>query len=451
MLSKFTLFCVVATAAAAGEPRRVVIVDIDGVRWDTFREVYLERRLPNFERILGSAADGAGFGSAAVFEDANTVLPTVTMAAQASIFTGVYPGKHGIPGNAWFDQASATVVDYMTPVSVSCVYGYEILMAGCGGGMANKQLESPTIYEIAGRAGKSSTVVFSQYYRGATWPVLPSLDDAMAFLGESGTSDPDYGAFDTRMMDHAIESLRAHGLPDVLTVYFSGTDSIGHAEGIAAQFFYFQNVADPQFGRLLDELESQDPDWMAHTLFVMTSDHGRTELQTHPEDENLADWIGHDLARVSGPSGARLVGNGGMAYVYMPSESQVMDAAYEIISDPMLEPLLESLLARASPGEGYHLVQRGRDLTRLLSLDQMLLNALDSIRTSDIILLLKEGHYFGNSGHGSEHGSIFPGDLGVPLILAQGGVVPMRSEATLSTTQVAATIAAYLGIPADGL
>src|SRR5689334_25170809 len=114
-MNKLALLAAMLAPALVAETKHVVIVDIDGVRRDTFERAYLEGRLPNFERVLGSSAGGTGFGSALVFENATTVFPTVTMAGQASIFTGAYPALHGISGNAWFDRATSRRIDYMTP------------------------------------------------------------------------------------------------------------------------------------------------------------------------------------------------------------------------------------------------------------------------------------------------------------------------------------------------
>lgn len=455
MLAQLAIALAVASLAlAADAPRivtdapRVVIIDIDGVRAQTFEQAYIERHLQNFERILGTVANGNAFQNAVVFEHATTVFPSVTMAAQASIFTGVYPGRHGIPGNAWFDRASAQLINYMTPTSMACVYSIDLLLAGCQGGMADNQLTSPTIYEFAARAGKTSTVVFNQYYKGATTAVLPSIEDAFGFLEGY---DIDYRAFDTRMMDRAVDSLAA-GLPDLLTVYFAGADGVAHQLGIASQLDYFQTVIDPQLGRLLNELERLDPEWRSHTLFVITSDHGRTDAEYHPEDRDLADRINADLEHFAGPSQAsELVTDGGMAYVYVPSGGDTMQIARELIGDPGLEAAVDSILVREDTPAGYRLVQRGHNVQRLPPEWQALVDNLAGNRTGDLVLILNAGHYFGNTGLGSEHGSIFQSDLGVPLILAEGSVIPLRSDKAASTTQIVATVASYLGIAVEGV
>src|ERR1039458_9224849 len=106
--------------------RRAVIIDVDGMRRDTFEQAFQDGRLPNFQRV---------FARALWFDNASSVLPTVTMAAQASIFTGTPPARHGVPGNQWFDRSEGRLIDYMSPGGLICVYGLTALGgAGCSGG-----------------------------------------------------------------------------------------------------------------------------------------------------------------------------------------------------------------------------------------------------------------------------------------------------------------------------
>ena len=96
-------FLLVSATLSAQPARRAVIVDVDGIRRDTFERVYRDGRLPNFQRI---------FARALWFDKASSVLPTVTMAAQASIFTGTQPARHGVPatsGSTGAQAASSTI------------------------------------------------------------------------------------------------------------------------------------------------------------------------------------------------------------------------------------------------------------------------------------------------------------------------------------------------------
>jgi hypothetical protein len=226
---------------------------------------------------------------------------------------------------------------------VSCVYGFTLLAGSeCRSGLANGHLLSPTLYEAATAAGLNSTVVFNQYWKGATHVVLPGLSDVLSFVENSSI---DYEAFDRRMTDRALEALQEHGLPAILTVYFAGTDGLGHAFGIAAQPRYLERVIDYHLGRLLDALEGLDPDWRANTLFVITADHGRTDAELHSEDLTLAADLRAALGRAGYDSDrVHVATNGGMAYIYLkagewselPATETVGAVARQLSEDPLL-------------------------------------------------------------------------------------------------------------------
>ena len=112
--------------SATAQPR-VVLVDVDGIRRDTFEAAYLSGKLPNLESILGEVREGKGFGSSLWFENATAVFPAITMAGQASLATGVAPSRHGIPGNQWFERNTNRVIDYFSSTGVPCVYGVLIV------------------------------------------------------------------------------------------------------------------------------------------------------------------------------------------------------------------------------------------------------------------------------------------------------------------------------------
>ncbi|MGA9625207.1 MAG: alkaline phosphatase family protein, partial [Bryobacteraceae bacterium] len=198
----------VSSAFSAQPARRAVIIDVDGIRRDTFEQLYRDGRLPNFQRV---------FARALWFDNASSVLPSVTMAAQASIFTGTQPARHGIPGNQWFDRSAGRLIDYMTPSGLTCVYALTLLGgARCSGGLANGHLLAPTIYEAAAQAGLTSAVYFSQYWKGAARAAPPTGTE---LLGSLAGNPVNWGAFDKQMAGRAVTELKARGLPPLLTVY----------------------------------------------------------------------------------------------------------------------------------------------------------------------------------------------------------------------------------------
>jgi hypothetical protein len=383
-------------------PRRAVLIDVDGVRRDTFEQAWHDGMLPQLVRI---------FAGAVWFDRAQTVVPSVTMAAQASIATGAPPARHGIPGNQWWDREQGRLYDYMNAAGISCVYGFSLLAGpACLTGLGNRHLEVPTLYQAAAAQGLDSVVAYNQYWKGASRPAAPTFAEARAFLPGNR---PDFRTFDTQMTGRVLAELHDHGLPAILVVYFAGADALAHSNGIAAQPAYFAEVIDPLVGRILGEMAALDPEWRAHTLFVLTSDHGRTDAVAYPEDPALQ----RDLEGAL-PAGAHVAQNGGVAFIYLDRP----------------DPGLPAALERKFP-------------TAIAAVRQR--NSGDAPRAGDLIVTLRPGHYFGNIGKGSDHGSASPDDLNVPLVLAAPGFPLSHIADPVSITQIARTIADFVGFPME--
>lgn len=442
------------TSLAAAQPR-VVLVDVDGVRNDTFEKAYLSGEMPNLERVLGEVRDGKGFGSSLWFENAKAAFPAITMAGQASLATGVPPSRHGIPGNQWFDRETNRVIDYFSSTGISCVYGILLVsVKECSGGLANRHLRVPTMYEAAAAAGKTSTVVFSQYWRGATHAISPSVSEVNLLVRGNAV---DYQKFDEIMMDHAVASLIRDGIPDLLTLYFIGADGIGHKAGTPAQAAYLRTTFDSQLGRLLEVLDKLDPVWKVHTQFIFTSDHGRTDTEASAQDAALETNIQKALERGGYVEDQyRIVENGGVVHLYLrsrvmgarwalpPRPEDVEEMGKALAKDASLNAAVELVAARRNgSGYGYTLTREDReDASQIASM----LAQLESPRSGDIVLLLRPGRYFGNTEPtGAQHGSMFSSDLAIPLVIAQGGAGPGRSPAPISTQDISPIVAAYLG------
>jgi arylsulfatase A-like enzyme len=221
------------------------------------------------------------------------------------------------------------------------------------------------------------------------------------------------------MAGRAITELKSRGLPSLLTIYFAGTDGLAHKSGIAGQIAYLSGTVDVLLGHILDAIESLDPSWRENTLFVLVSDHGCTDLVANSEDPSLKADLQAAL-----PAGATVAENGGMAYIYLrqPGLVDLPKLAAALVQDAKLSSAVAAVRARGSG---------------------------DSPRDGDLILTLQPGHYFGNTGVGSDHGSVYSGDLNVPLLVAMPGAAGGHTADAVSITQVAGTIAGYLGFPMD--
>ena len=430
--------------------RHVVIVDLDGVRRALLDTAYLGGRMPHFQRLFGSPAS-PGYRAALYFEQGTSVAPTVTMSGQASLFTGVYPGAHGIPGNNWFDRRQAAAIDYMSDSGAACVYGFALFgSSGCDGGRANHDLTSPTVYEWATQAGLISVVVYNQYWKGSTRVIEPTISDALALL-QSGETDLEF--FDQDMIGQAIAEIQHNGRPSILTLYFAGADAAGHTHGTSAVMDYLSQVVDPLLGTFLEALDQMDQAWYSNTLFIFSADHGRTDSAAIPDDLLAQGWMASTLAGAGFDSEHAWIANeGGLAHIYLrpagaawnesPAAAELIAAARSLAADANLAGEIESVCYRDGGYVCLNPLQAGYS---------QLLDALNSPRAGDLIVLAKPGRYFGNtSPDGAEHGALDDTDLAVPVILAGGGVMPGRVAAPVSTVQIAATIAAYLGFSAEG-
>lgn len=446
------------------KPNRLVIIDVDGLRRDAFRNTLAAGELPNVERIVGGRA-----GETACHVDALSTAPSITFAAQASIFTGQHPGVHSVAGNESFDRLGRISDGH--PRHFGFDVGYTLAVDDAvlvfTDGLASRLLNNrtPTLYETASAHGLTSAVAYHMYARGADTWLPPNIVEIARFTKGKGVLGLEAGTYDSGMLDRLIEYLDAGSLPDVLTAYFMGLDHHSHVHGPASQPAYLRDVIDPQIGRLLDALEMREG--LEDTLFVLVSDHGQIEVvpdDRHsirlgfPFDRELGhvfEALGLDVHDIPGedPACDAVMGlNGGLAHVYLQHrEARWADPpryAEDVL--PVAEAFrqmnktgkyeeelwgsLSLILARDAEHEGWrgeYRVYVGDGQTRPLAdylaahpeLDYP--DAANRIRlatsamTGDLILVAngREGYYFAAPMVGM-HGGLLPGESETVLTFA---------------------------------
>jgi hypothetical protein len=312
------------------KPHRIVIIDIDGLRRDVFREALDAGDLPNVERIVGGRE-----GQTACHVDALSTAPSITFAAQASIFTGQHPGAHGVAGNESFDRLGR--ISGGQPRHFGFDVGYTLSVDDAVGVFTDDRLasrflrqETSTLYQMAAGHNLTSAVVYHMYPRGADAWMAPNVVEIARFTKGRGVLGLEAGKYDEGMLDRLIEYLDGGNRPDVLTTYFMGLDHHSHLHGPAEQAPYLRDVIDPQIGRLLDALRARG--MLERTLFVLVSDHGQIEVvedDRHsirlgfPFDRELGhvfEALGLDVHDVPGedPACDAVAGlNGGLAHIYL--------------------------------------------------------------------------------------------------------------------------------------
>lgn len=223
---------------AEGErPKHVILVD-----WDGFDPAYLDRApTPN----LDSLADR---GSISV---AQSVLPTISNPARASMSTGAYPEVHG------------NLAHYLDPETGEVV-------------SEDRALAAETVAEALVDAGK--TVASIQWYMVQGHGV--TFADARRLYVEPGglfgtRVDAAISILEGRPVDSGGELVEVTEIPAFVAVYGSDLDDLGGAEGPDG----------PNIGPLLAEMDRQlgrlvqatvDAGINDQTAFIVTGDHGMT-------------------------------------------------------------------------------------------------------------------------------------------------------------------------------
>ena len=174
---------------------------------------------------------------------------SITLAAQASLITGNYPGQHKITGNEWFDKSSQTYRKYWADVWYEDIIWNE--------GKANQDM-SPnvkTIYEAAkSDRNMESTVIFNHYSRlnDKTTRWIPPRSRKLCYKVMHK-----YEKLDSNAISKALEDLTYRCLPGIMTIYLPGLDGYSHFYGPCGedphnQEYYLKNYIDKQIGRLIN-------------------------------------------------------------------------------------------------------------------------------------------------------------------------------------------------------
>ena len=273
---------------------RVVIFALDGVGEDEFRRAVRDGDAPNIAGLLGVEAGVEGYTHGYVAPDALSILPSTTMAAWSSIFTGEPPARTGVPGNEWFVREERR---FVAPAPVSVV-GQEHTVEMLTDGLVGNAIRVPTLYDLA---KVRSHVSFAPVYRGAdlfTTPGPTAVADVFAEVakgvaGEQTVEHEAYSELDLTSVENLVESIGEHGVPDLQVVYFPGIDLFTHVAShpLVQETRYLRTVIDSAVGRVLRTYDSLGV--LDQTYFVFVADHGHTpvinddlhSLGTEGEDE----------------------------------------------------------------------------------------------------------------------------------------------------------------------
>lgn len=238
----------------------VVLVSFDGFRHD-----YLDRvETPNFDRLIrrGVRADAL-----------IPVFPSKTFPNHYTIATGMYPARHGLVDNGFWDpefQAMYRLGD-RSSVEDGRWYGGEPIWV-----TAEKQGMVAASYFFVGSEADIGGVRPSHYrvYDGSV-PNEARIDQALAWL-----------------------RLPPAERPHLIALYFSDVDNAGHRYGPdSPEVDAAVRTVDGDLGRLLDGLAALPIADRVHVILV--SDHGMAAIRAD-RGEYLSDHVDLDGVRAIG-------------------------------------------------------------------------------------------------------------------------------------------------------
>jgi hypothetical protein len=273
----------------------VLLFALDGVGDERLREMLATERMPQLAGLLGPAQNDNQFANGYAVPGALSIIPSTTMAAWVSVFTGAPAAETGVPGNEWYVREE---MKFYAPGPIS-VAETKHTLASYTDGFLGEAIRVPTLFELA---DVRSHVALLPIHRGADLLTVPSLSDVGAAFARvaGGVVDDDpvdrdlYQTLEDTTVDGLIDALQRHGVPDLQVVYFPGIDLYAHIADSPEQELerYLEEVTDPAIGRILAAYANAGV--LDRTFVVLVSDHGHTPVL---KDERHA--LGSDDA--SGP------------------------------------------------------------------------------------------------------------------------------------------------------
>lgn len=276
------------TAATEARPDLLVIA-IDGLDRDLLYRMLRAGELPGLARLLGGRQ--GGFPHAHFDDRVLTTFPSNTFTAWAALFTGRPPAESGIPSNEFFIRADnrfaapgPTSFNDPTPAMKTLTEDY-----------ADDLLTAPTIYQRIRQRdpGVLIWVSMSQFHGGANRLLTARrkllLDAFRVFLDNTVSGKDDegrmstYASIDREVLDTAASKVNGidpdQPLPDVFTIYLSGTDlfaHVAHSGPDRARRRYLKEVVDPGLVRLRAAFDRRGG--LSNRYVVVVSDHGHTPV-----------------------------------------------------------------------------------------------------------------------------------------------------------------------------
>ncbi len=246
-----------------------IIFFVDGLNAERFQRMLEANELPTFKKYF---LDRGLYCPRAV-----TSIPSITLAAQTSLVTGLFPGHHAVTGTRWFDRNQLIWRNYAT-ISQKNLVDYDY--------------QAANIYEQF--PDRSTFSLFFQLHRQATEFVENRIRGGASYgLAMFELTD----RLTLHQMRMVARTARNDGrFPAITIVYLLATDFQAYRHGeTSPQYVAAIKHADRQMGRVLGDIERAG--LLDRLTLVVTSDHGMVDVKRHfMIDNHLRDKMGLSLA-----------------------------------------------------------------------------------------------------------------------------------------------------------
>ena len=406
---------------------KLVLLSLDGLRPDVYRSADAGKRFPHL-----NALEKAGASAEAV----ETICPSTTYPAHATIVTGLPPRDHGIYSHlASLDPTERARPWYWFAQSLRAPALWDVARA-------SRRKTAALSWPVSAGAGIDHNIpeiwdpALADPHRDFDTPALHSTPGLFAEVAQVlmpilGKVDPD------QLRGAAAAHLWTRYRPDLLMVHFVWYDSQAHAFGPAsAEALAALESADRAIGKIRDAISS-DP---AATLVVL-SDHGFVPVEK--EAAPLVVFAEHGLfARGADGSVAlrRLgaVSAGGSLAIYWLEEPSTDDRR-------RLATAIEQLRATGA-------VQQ--------LIDRRQLETLEADPDAELVIEAAPGFSFSErlegpvvSGAPKDRGThgYLPSHPGMEAMFIAAGreITPGKNLGRISLKRIAPTLAKIMGLPPD--
>jgi len=172
----FLIFSINLIAQSNTQPKLVVGIVVDQMRYDYLEKFYNDFGEEGFKRLMKK---GTNFTNCKI-----NYVPTLTGAGHASIYTGTTPYFHGVIGNDWKDRETTNSINCCTSLNIK----NENYSENINRNRSPEQLLSTTIGDQIkiNSFGKSKIFSVSLKDRGALLPAGKSANGAFWFDNSTG-------------------------------------------------------------------------------------------------------------------------------------------------------------------------------------------------------------------------------------------------------------------------